>query len=76
VAYIRGLGVYSANHDARAALTGLECGACTRLDRINAKKPARLLDSRSLTLRFWFRQIWPVFFMFPGQVTWRGTSQD
>jgi hypothetical protein len=24
-----GSGVYSANHDARAALTGLECGACT-----------------------------------------------
>ena len=34
-----GLGVYSANHDARAA------------DRINAKKPAKLLDSISLTLR-------------------------
>ena len=27
--HIHESGVYSANHDARAALTGLECGACT-----------------------------------------------
>src|ERR1017187_8455071 len=31
------------------------------LDRINAKRPAKLLDSGSLTLGFWFKQIWPVF---------------
>jgi hypothetical protein len=34
-----------------------------KLDRINANKPAKLLDSRSLTLRFWFKQIWPVFML-------------
>ena len=32
-----------------------------RLDRINAKKPAKLLDSRSLALSSSRKQIWPVF---------------
>jgi hypothetical protein len=32
-----------------------------RLDRISAKKPAKLLDSKSLTLGFSRKQIWPVF---------------
>ena len=32
-----------------------------RLDQISAKKPAKLLDSRSLTLSFSRQQIWPVF---------------
>src|ERR1019366_2307205 len=32
-----------------------------RLDRIIAKKPAKLLDSKSLTLGFSRKQIWPVF---------------
>src|SRR5262249_17686876 len=32
-----------------------------RLDQINAKKPAKLLDSRSLTLSFSRKQIWSVF---------------
>ena len=44
-------GVYSANHDARAALTYFECGACTDWTEY-AKKPAKLLDSKSLTLDF------------------------
>jgi hypothetical protein len=34
------------------------------LDRINAKKPAKLLDSKSLTLGFSGKQIWPVFLCF------------
>ena len=33
----------------------------SRLDRINAKKPAKLLDSKSLTLCFSGNQTWPVF---------------
>jgi hypothetical protein len=46
------LGVYSANHDARAALIRLECGACTDWTGPNKReKPAKLLDSVSLTLR-------------------------
>ena len=32
-----------------------------RLDRISAKKPAKLLDSKALTLGFSRKQIWPVF---------------
>ena len=32
-----------------------------RLDQINAKKPAKLLNSKSLTLDFSRQQIWPVF---------------
>jgi hypothetical protein len=32
-----------------------------RLDRISAKKPAKLLDSKSLTLGFSRKRIWPVF---------------
>ena len=32
-----------------------------RLDHISAKKPAKLLDSKSLTLGFSRKQIWPVF---------------
>ena len=32
-----------------------------RLDRINAKKPAKLLDFKSLTLGFRSKQIWQVF---------------
>jgi hypothetical protein len=36
-----------------------------RLDQINAKKPAKLLDSKSLKLDFSRKQIWAVFFMFP-----------
>jgi hypothetical protein len=32
-----------------------------RLDRIWAKKPAKLLNSKSLTLDFSRQQIWPVF---------------
>ena len=39
-----------------------------RLDRIIANKPAKLLDSRSLTLGFRVKQIWPVYFMFPAHV--------
>jgi hypothetical protein len=31
-----------------------------RLDQISAQKPAKLLDSRSLTLSFSRQQIWPV----------------
>ena len=31
------------------------------MDRINAKNLAKLLDSKSLTLGFRFKQIWPVF---------------
>jgi hypothetical protein len=33
------------------------------LDQINAKKPAKLLNSKSLTLCFSRQQIWPVFFV-------------
>jgi len=33
-----------------------------RLDQINAKKPAKLLNSKSRTLCFSRQQIWPVFF--------------
>ena len=36
-----------------------------RLDRISAKKPAKLLDSKSLTLSFSRQQIWPVFLLQP-----------
>src|SRR5260370_41527627 len=54
-----------ANRDARAALTQPECGACTDLDHISAKKPAKLLDSKSLTLGFSLKQIWPVFLPVP-----------
>ena len=36
-----------------------------RLDRISAKKPAKLLDSKSLTLGFSRKQIWPVFLPYP-----------
>ncbi len=36
-----------------------------RLDRISAKKPAKLLDSKSLTLGFSRKQIWPVFLPHP-----------
>ena len=36
-----------------------------RLDRISAKKPAKLLDSKSLTLGFSRKQIWPVFLCYP-----------
>ena len=32
-----------------------------RLDRISAKKPVKLHDSKSLTLGFSRKQIWPVF---------------
>ena len=32
-----------------------------RLDQISAKKPAKLLNSKSLTLDFSRQQIWPVF---------------
>lgn len=32
-----------------------------RLDRISAKKPGKLLDSKSLTLAFSHNQIWQVF---------------
>src|ERR1035441_3212375 len=32
-----------------------------RLDPISAKKPAKLLDSKSLTLGFSRKRIWPVF---------------
>jgi hypothetical protein len=35
-----------------------------RLDRINAKKPAKLLGSNSLTLGFRVKQIWPVCLCF------------
>ena len=31
------------------------------MDRITANKPAKLLDSKSLTLGFSRKQIWPVF---------------
>ena len=37
-----------------------------RLDQINAKKPAKLLNSKSLTLCFSRQQIWPVFFPLAG----------
>lgn len=36
-----------------------------RLDQIGAKKPAKLLYSKSLTLDFSRQQIWPVFLPFP-----------
>src|SRR5579863_10750291 len=36
-----------------------------RLDQINARKTAKLPDSRSLTLSFSRRQIWPGFFPTP-----------
>jgi hypothetical protein len=34
------------------------------LDRINANKPAKLLDFKSLTLGVRSKQIWPVFYVF------------
>ena len=44
-----------------------------RLDRISAKKPAKLLDSKSLTLGFSREQIWPVFYPNRG-CAWAGTE--
>jgi hypothetical protein len=41
------------------------------LDRISAKKPAKLLDSKSLTLGFSRKQIWPVFLPY----SWIGRSE-
>jgi hypothetical protein len=38
-----------------------------RLDRINAKKPAKLLGSKSLTLGFRVKRIWSVFLCLYGQ---------
>src|ERR1035441_1372766 len=52
-----------------------------RLDRISAKKPAKLLDSKSLTLGFSRKQIWPVFLPYSwigperGSV-WSGVGND
>jgi len=56
---VSGIPVYLANHDARARVTHRESGTYRgvhRLDQINAKKPAKLLDSKSLTLSFSYKQ--------------------
>jgi hypothetical protein len=39
-----------------------------RLDRINANKPAKLLDFKSLTLGLRSKLIWPVFLVFCGNL--------
>ena len=39
-------------------------GRVQRLDRINANKPAKLLDFKSLTLDLRSKLIWPVFLVF------------
>ncbi len=46
-----------------------------RLDQINAKKPAKLLNSKSLTLDFSRQQIWPVFLCDPTGAPIRVTSR-
>ena len=65
---ISGSRVYPANRDARARVTEIESmnsGRVHRLDRINANVPAKLLDSKSLTLGFSRKQIWPVYLCDP-----------
>ena len=42
-----------------------------RLNRINAKNPAKLLGSKSLKLGLKVKQIWPVVFMLDAQVDFR-----
>jgi hypothetical protein len=43
-----------------------------RLDQISARKPAKLLDSRSLTLSFSHQQIWPVFLPYTAKLCING----
>ncbi len=59
--------VYLANHDARDGITHLKYYSYNRvhrLDQIYAKKPAKLLDSKSLTLSFSRKQNLAGFFQF------------
>src|ERR1017187_1206606 len=58
----------TAEEELRSLLQWAEQMRVHRLDRIIANKPAKLLDSRSLTLGFRVKQIWPVYFMFPAHV--------
>jgi hypothetical protein len=46
-----------------------------RLDHISAKKPAKLLDSKSLTLGFSRKQIWPVFLPDPQKCAGRHAQE-
>jgi hypothetical protein len=64
---VSGNPVYLANHDARVRVSGLKSASYKRvhrLDQINAKKPAKLLDSKSLTLSFSCKQNLAGFFQY------------
>jgi len=49
-------------HDARAALTFPECGACKDWDQIVQRhKPTKMFDFVALTLEIRVQTLWPVY---------------
>src|SRR5205823_14705006 len=69
--------VYPANRDARVRITEIQSmhyRRVHRLDRIIANIPAKLLDSKSLTLGFSRKQIWPVYLCDPVRAVPAGST--